>query len=180
MAVLNTKVISNEKQVDTTDFEQQQKNDELELVKADILNLNLSYLTDYLIYNKQWDRSEAIEAILQYKRFVFLMKKYEGIELPPSVDIDEVWHAHILHTKEYFEFSKEYFGKYLHHNPGKMGNLKTYLERKQYAESYQKKFDQYTQGLYQQEFGEKITTIRYLPLNIIFKNFIKKLFKKDI
>ena len=36
----------------------------------------------------------------------------------PSPYIDEVWHAHILCTKDYHTFCKRVFGHYLHHNPG--------------------------------------------------------------
>ena len=37
--------------------------------------------------------------------------------MPPNKIIDELWHLHIIHTKEYFKFSNELFGSYFHHNP---------------------------------------------------------------
>ena len=36
---------------------------------------------------------------------------------PPLIPIDEMWDAFILCTKEYFEFCKNHFGQYLHHEP---------------------------------------------------------------
>jgi len=35
----------------------------------------------------------------------------------PSKDVDEVWHAHILHTKAYVTDCAAYFGHYFHHEP---------------------------------------------------------------
>lgn len=32
-------------------------------------------------------------------------------------DVDEVWHAHILHTQTYAEDCEDYFGHFLHHLP---------------------------------------------------------------
>lgn len=37
--------------------------------------------------------------------------------MPPNKIVDELWHLHIIHTKEYFKFSDELFGTYFHHNP---------------------------------------------------------------
>lgn len=33
----------------------------------------------------------------------------------PLLVLDELWHAFILHTKDYVEFSMRYFGSYFHH-----------------------------------------------------------------
>lgn len=41
-------------------------------------------------------------------------------------DIDDMWHTFILFTRQYTEFSKEYFGYYLHHAPT------TELEKKEF------------------------------------------------
>jgi len=30
--------------------------------------------------------------------------------------LDELWHAFILHTRDYFDFSLRYFGDYFHHD----------------------------------------------------------------
>lgn len=142
--------------------------EELEQIKQDINNSNLSYLVDYLINIKRWSRREALDATQQYRNFVFLHRKYKDTTLPPSRDIDEVWHAHILHSQEYHEFCNLIFGEYWHHNPDANGSL----------EEYQALFDQNTQELYKKEFGDYIYDIRLIPLRELIADNIKKLFKK--
>ena len=71
-----------------------------------------------------------------------------NISLPPSYEIDEVWHAHILHTKEYMDFCLELFGKYLHHQPHLSSEASSMKELEQLFEK--------TQDLYNHEFGTYI------------------------
>lgn len=33
----------------------------------------------------------------------------------PLLILDELWHAFILHTRDYVDFSLKYFGRYFHH-----------------------------------------------------------------
>jgi hypothetical protein len=53
----------------------------------------------------------------QYKRWLILRRKYEGVTLPPSEDIDKFWHYHILDTRTYLRDCHVIFGYYLHHFP---------------------------------------------------------------
>jgi len=42
----------------------------------------------------------------------------KGLMMDSVHHLDDVWHAYILHTKEYFEMSKELFDiEYIHHHP---------------------------------------------------------------
>ncbi len=34
----------------------------------------------------------------------------------PLLILDEMWHAFILHTRDYYEFSSKFYGSYLHHD----------------------------------------------------------------
>lgn len=45
--------------------------------------------------------------------------KHPGQWLVPSPDVDEIWHAHILHTREYARDCEDVFGPggFLHHSP---------------------------------------------------------------
>lgn len=99
-----------------------------------------------------------------------MRKKYSEQDLPPSQDIDEVWHAHILHSKEYTDFCKLVFGDYLHHNPGQED-----------GEYFQKNFETQTQELYKKEFGNYIYAVRPIAIKVLFsrwlKSFVKKYFK---
>jgi hypothetical protein len=48
---------------------------------------------------------------------LFIWRKYEDEDLPPSIDIDEFWHNHILDTRRYIEDCSRIFGYYRHHYP---------------------------------------------------------------
>ncbi|CAH6419918.1 Hypothetical protein HVR_LOCUS988 [uncultured virus] len=64
-----------------------------------------------------WDDDFTNGAIDEYYRFMVLVSKFPKLTIVPGKVIDEVWHDHILHTKDYIEFCNKYFGDYLHHSP---------------------------------------------------------------
>lgn len=66
---------------------------------------------------KGWTPEEAVVAVKWYKRFLALAAKYPERTLIPSVLVDEVWHQHVLDTRQYPEDCKAIFGEFLHHNP---------------------------------------------------------------
>ncbi|MFJ1268983.1 hypothetical protein ACD661_10480 [Legionella lytica] len=39
----------------------------------------------------------------------------------PLLILDDLWHAFILHTKDYMHFSQHYFGAYVHHDVEPIG-----------------------------------------------------------
>jgi hypothetical protein len=60
-------------------------------------------------------RAAAVEA--EYRRFLFLMKKYPDAQASPTVDVDTFWHYHILDTMKYARDCEQAFGYFLHHYP---------------------------------------------------------------
>ena len=60
-------------------------------------------------------RADAVET--EYRRFLFLMKKYPDAEASPTVDVDIFWHYHILDTMKYARDCEAVFGYFLHHYP---------------------------------------------------------------
>ena len=60
-------------------------------------------------------RASAVEA--EYRRFLFLMKKYPDAGASPTVDVDTFWHYHILDTMKYARDCQAAFGYFLHHYP---------------------------------------------------------------
>ncbi|NNG24426.1 glycine-rich domain-containing protein [Telluria aromaticivorans] len=60
-------------------------------------------------------RTNAVEA--EYRRFLFLMKKYPDAGASPTVDVDTFWHYHILDTMKYARDCEQVFGYFLHHYP---------------------------------------------------------------
>ena len=126
----------------------------LDQAKAFIDSIDLSLVVKRLIkVEKGWSRKEALAATKQYRNFLFLKKKYgHEHKLPPSVDIDEVWHAHVLHTQAYFQCCTQLYGHYLHHTPHIAQDASSLIE-------FNSLFDT-TQTLYHKEFSEYIYAIR--------------------
>ncbi len=63
-----------------------------------------------------WRGKRIQSAILWYRRFLKL-RLLEDALIVPTPDIDEVWHAHILFTKQYQAACNLIFGHYIHHTP---------------------------------------------------------------
>lgn len=137
----------------------------LEKARYIIESFDLQPVIDRLMRIEKWSEDEALAVIKQYRRYLFLRKKYPNQILPPSKEIDEAWHAHILHTKIYRHFCQAVFthleDPFLDHNPAE-------------DEQSYPKFDQFfkqTQALYKQEFGEYIFQIRG-------RSFMRKMLEK--
>ena len=65
----------------------------LEQAKEFIDNIDLTLVIERLVkVDGGWTKNEALEAAEQYRRFLYLKKKYANHhKFPPSYDIDEVW-----------------------------------------------------------------------------------------
>jgi hypothetical protein len=64
-----------------------------------------------------WTLAFARRAIGEYRRYAFLYA-VSGRPVAPSDVVDEVWHLHLLYTRNYWDtFCKEVIGKPLHHEP---------------------------------------------------------------
>jgi hypothetical protein len=63
---------------------------------------------------------DASNAIVELENFYTAIKL--GSEGSPSGAVDKAWHAHILNTPMYFDFTDKVFGKYIHHAPYWSGN----------------------------------------------------------
>ncbi|WP_058759764.1 glycine-rich domain-containing protein [Pantoea dispersa] len=67
-----------------------------------------------------WSEEGAMDAIEQYKKFMYLLHKYHGVsdkKLVPSVEVDEIWHHHILDTRAYAKDCDAIYGYFMHHFP---------------------------------------------------------------
>ena len=85
--------------------------------------LNKLLRTDVRVpYSTPWDEDVAIHAIKNYRRFLLIWRKYkydtnDPTPLTPTLEVDEIWHNHILHTTRYSEDCAMIFGEYHHHYP---------------------------------------------------------------
>lgn len=55
---------------------------------------------DRLASENNWSIEFAEDAIQEYKRFMFLLSRC-GHPVTPSEEVDQVWHLHLLFTKDY-------------------------------------------------------------------------------
>lgn len=85
------------------------------------------------------------EAIMDYRRYLFLNLRYPGFPIAPSYDIDEVWHQHILFTRRYGTDCQKIFGEMRHHIP--------HFGRKDRRVEEDKRILDKTRALWEAEFG---------------------------
>ena len=66
-------------------------------------------------------RTESIQLIEEYGKFLLLKiitKDYDHIKLSPSIQINKIWHLHLLYPKHYYLFCKNQTnGKIINHSP---------------------------------------------------------------
>lgn len=102
-------------------------------------------LTKRVAIENRWSIDFAQAVGEEYLKFAFLCCISKQ-PLTPSDQVDQIWHMHMLYTREYEVFCQEYLGKKLHHGPTKGGEK----EGQKFEEWYA-----YTLELYGKEFGEK-------------------------
>lgn len=141
---------------------------DLDPVLEYIHQIDFSRIINKLTTYEGWLIEDAINTCKQYKNFLFLNKKYqhEYTDLPPSEDIDNFWHSHILDTEAYVRDCEKIFGRYMHHYPY-FG-----IDEKSDMGSLNEAFA-ITQKLYSEEFGEKIVATKSK-----YPSFIYGLLKK--
>lgn len=141
----------------------------LEEAKAYITTIDFSMVVDKIVATKHWKKADVLKIGDLYKNYLFLQKKYspEYDKLPPSEEIDEFWHNHILDTKKYRVDCEKIFGFYLDHYPYFGIDGKTNMN--DLGVAFKK-----TQELHHKEFGDYIYNVRNVLFNQI-KNILKLL-----
>jgi hypothetical protein len=104
-----------------------------------------------------WTTEFAERAILEYKRFIYLAA-ISAEELTPSIEIDQVWHLHLLYTRSYRELCS-LSGTFIHHGPTKGGGA----ERSRFHGQYRN-----TLKFYEQVFGVKPPNDIWPPPSVRF------------
>lgn len=91
------------------------------------------------------DRAGAEAALEEYRRFCFLAVAADH-PVTPSVRIDQVWHAHLTDTRDYWmRFCPQALRRDLHHAPSLGGQTEDARHQEQYRQtlaSYERFFDQ--------------------------------------
>lgn len=136
--------------------------------------INFAPIVNRIVKEKGWLHEEVLQIVELYKRFLFLQRKYgDHFRLVPTPEIDEVWHAHILYTKEYHDDCEQLFGKYFYHAPEEPMSKQALPKELNMEKCFSD-----TQELYFKEFGEYIPEVRaYTALGHVVL-FIAKFFRK--
>jgi hypothetical protein len=88
------------------------------------------------------DEDYLENAIERYKRFLLIKVENPGLIIVPTLDIDIIWHSHMLNHKEYINDCHEIFGKILNHEDR--------LENTKLIQSYSK-----TSNVWEKKYNEK-------------------------
>lgn len=64
-----------------------------------------------------WTPSQVNQAITHYKLFLYLIYLYPNRAIAPTPEIDQIWHQHILDTRQYAQDCQWLFGYFVHHAP---------------------------------------------------------------
>lgn len=151
---------------------------EIKRFELDKSEISFSF-TDRLARENDWTIEYSIRAILEYKKFIFLLT-IANHPLTPSDQVDQVWHLHLLYTQSYWEdFCENTIKRKIHHEPTKGGET----EKNKYTNWYEK-----TKELYFEVFKSKtpndiwpsseirFTEINFKRINIKRNWIIKKPF----
>lgn len=78
-------------------------------------------LTTRLAREQGWPLALARTAVEEYRKFAFLAMA-AGHPVSPSHAIDQVWHLHLLYTRDYWDvWCARVLGRPLHHEPSTGG-----------------------------------------------------------
>jgi|SRR5271166_1040387 len=80
--------------------------------------LDLARIVKKVQFEKQWSTDRVLNVERRYRNWLLLISTLDDRgDVVPTLDIDEIWHAHILDTKAYADDCQNVFGYFLHHVP---------------------------------------------------------------
>jgi len=120
---------------------------EVSKAMAVIESIDLANVMRKLRLSEGWSEEEAATAERRYRRFLCLHYLDAEFNLVPTLDIDKVWHQHILHTQDYALDCERVFGAFLHHAPGADDSEDT---QQHMRDDFEK-----TGAFYRERFGEE-------------------------
>src|SRR5687768_16254485 len=77
---------------------------------------DFGFLLERLLSQRSMPEGIIKLAIVEYRKFMTLAVLRDDLDMF-SGEVDEVWHAHILFTRQYAEFCQAVNGKFIHHDP---------------------------------------------------------------
>lgn len=135
-----------------------------------IIDNNSNEFIQRIMKQNRWSLEYTNRVINEYKKFIYLGLLHS---VEPSWEIDQVWHTHLLYTKDYQKMCNRLNITFFHHNP-----KSSKLKYDKYNDGYQ-----FTKELYQEMYGEippEDIWTNWKPSNYIYidtKNY--HIIKKD-
>lgn len=99
-------------------------------------------LLQRLMKENLWDREYTERVMTEYGKFIYLTLQ---APVAPSFEVDQVWHAHMLYSKDYLGMCRRLGKEYIHHNPVIKFNKNIGEKKDEYQD---------TLTLYKKYFGE--------------------------
>jgi hypothetical protein len=82
-----------------------------------VQTLDLHSVTSQLLNRKGWSPDRVAAAVRRYRGFLYLTLARVVRDICPTEEVDEVWHQHILNTKQYAADCERLGGEFIHHFP---------------------------------------------------------------
>jgi len=107
-----------------------------------IMQWDLEEVKHRMIQREGFDPEKVERMEREYRRYMYLLVTQSDDEVTPIPEaIDDMWHWHVLLTRDYTEFCEAVKGEYIHHHP-----------------FLQKHYFNTTLPRYEEEFGEEPPT----------------------
>lgn len=78
---------------------------------------DFSKIRNYLIENETYPLDQIPVVETEYKRFIALIASHPNTRLVMSSAVDDFWHAHVLHTRDYAAMCNALGMEFIHHDP---------------------------------------------------------------
>jgi len=91
-----------------------------ESVQESVRRLNswdFSRVRDFLVNHAIYEEDELDDIQREYTRYLALIVGYGGARFIMSSAVDDFWHAHVLHTKDYQAMCHWLGRGFIHHHP---------------------------------------------------------------
>lgn len=91
----------------------------LQLAQVALPTFDLSFVKERILKREadKWTPEKLAAAELDYRQFMATIKATPGTPHSPTGLADEIWHEHILFTREYTRDMQNYIGHFVHHVP---------------------------------------------------------------
>lgn len=86
----------------------------MKLSTSDISLNDIHEISHYVALMEGWSEERRERVFQDYKSF---LKMASTTLTRPSVDVDKLWHEHILNTVSYEQYCLKHFGRIIHHVP---------------------------------------------------------------